>query len=84
MFGVILLLAACGGAPLLRILGAVLMYRLCAALLQPAVPDRVSGMIHDFSDVLMLLFIIELSLGAMFVLLVAQILAVGNLTVGLR
>ena len=78
------LLLSVAGAPLLRVLGAVLVYRLCAALLQPAVPDRVSGMIHDFSDVLMLLFIIELSVGAMFILLVAQMLAVGNLTVGLR
>ena len=78
------LLLSVAGAPLLRMLGAVMAYRLCAALLQPAVPERVSGMIHDFSDVLMLLFIIELSVGAMFLLLVAQMLAVGNLTVGLR
>ena len=41
-------------------------------------------MIHDFSDVLMLLFIILLSVGAMFLLLSAQLLAVGNATVGLR
>ena len=39
---------------------------------------------QDFSDVLMLLFVIQLSVGAMFVLLVAQMLAVGNLTVMLR
>lgn len=32
----------------------------------------------------MLLFIIQLSVSAMFVLLVAQVLAVGNGTVGLR
>ncbi|MBQ9197319.1 MAG: stage III sporulation protein AE [Clostridia bacterium] len=81
--GLFLLLSVVG-APMLRVLGAVLIYRLCAALLQPAVPDRVSAMIHDFSDVMMLLFIIELSVGAMFMLLVAQMLAVGNLTVGLR
>ena len=33
---------------------------------------------------LMLLFIIELSVGAMFILLTAQMLAVGNMAVGLR
>lgn len=78
------LLLSVAGLPMLRILCAVLVYRLCAAVLQPAVPDRVSGMIHDFSDVLMLLFIILLSVGAMFLLLSAQLLAVGNATVGLR
>lgn len=83
MTGLFLLLSV-AGLPMLRLLCAVMTYRLCAALLQPAVPGRVSGMIHDFSDVLMLLFIIELSVGAMFILLVAQMLAVGNLTVGLR
>ena len=37
-----------------------------------------------FSDTLMLLFVIQLSVGAMFLLLVAQMLVVGNLTVMLR
>ena len=78
------LLLSVAGMPMLRLLCAVLVYRLCAALLQPAAQERVTGMIYDFSDVLMLLFIIELSVGAMFILLVAQMLAVGNLTVGLR
>ena len=40
--------------------------------------------VQDFSDVLMLFFIIQLSVGAMFLLLIAQILAVGNWTVMLR
>ena len=78
------LLLSVAGLPLIRALCAVLTYRLCAALLQPVVSERVSGMIYAFSEVLMLLFIIELSVGAMFILLVAQMLAVGNLAVGLR
>ena len=36
------------------------------------------------NDVLMLLFVIQLSVGAMFLLLIAQMLVVGNLTVMLR
>ena len=78
------LLLSVAGMPMARTLCAAAMYRLCAALLQPVAPGRVSGMIHDFSEVLMLLFIIQLSVGAMFLLLAAQMLAVGNATVGLR
>ena len=78
------LLLSVAGLPLIRTLCAVLTYRLCAALLQPVVSERVSGMIYSFSEVLMLLFIIELSVGAMFILLTAQMLAVGNMAVGLR
>ena len=55
-----------------------------AALLEPLSDDRASGCIQDFSDILMLLFVIQLSVGAMFLLLVAQMLVVGNLTVMLR
>ena len=80
----LMLLLSVAGAPLLRTLAAVMVYRLCAALLQPVAQERISGMVHAFSEVLMLLFIIQLSVGAMFVLLVAQMLAVGNATVGLR
>ena len=78
------LLLSTAGLPLLRTVCASLVYRLCAALLQPVAPERVSGMLHAFSEVLMLLFIIQLSVGAMFLLLTAQMLAVGNVTVGLR
>ena len=49
-----------------------------ADFIQPALFYR------SFSDVLMLLFAIQLSVGAMFLLLVAQVLAVGNMTVSLR
>lgn len=81
--GLMLLLTA-AGLPMLRTLCAALMYRLCAALLQPVAQDRVAGTLHGFSDVLTLLFVIQLSVGAMFLLLVAQMLAVGNATVTLR
>lgn len=78
------LLLSVAGLPMLRTLCAMLLYRGCAALLQPVVQERLSSMIHAFSEVLMLLFIIELSVGAMFLLLVAQMLTVGNAAVGLR
>ena len=55
-----------------------------AALLEPLSDARAGQCIQDFSDILMLLFVIQLSVGAMFLLLVAQMLVVGNLTVMLR
>ncbi|MBQ7455115.1 MAG: stage III sporulation protein AE [Clostridia bacterium] len=79
--GLALLLTA-AGLPLLRTLCAAAVYRLCAALLQPVASERVSGLMHSFSDVLMLLFIIQLSVGAMFLLLTAQMLAVGRVALG--
>ena len=81
--GLILILSV-AGMPMIRTLCSALMYRACAALLQPLAQERVAGTLHGFSDVLMLLFAIQLSVGAMFFLLVAQVLAVGNMTVMLR
>ena len=80
----LLLLLSTAAAPMIQTLGSVLLYRLCAALLEPLADGSVCRCVQDFSDVLMLLFVIQLSVGAMFVLLVAQMLAVGNLTVMLR
>ncbi len=81
--GLILLLAACA-APMLETLAAMGIYRCCAALLEPVSGSRICSCIHFFSNVLMMLFTIELSVAAMFLLLVAQMLAVGQMTVMLR
>ena len=78
------MLLSLGAVPMLQTLAAAMAYRACAALLEPLSDDRASGCIQDFSDILMLLFVIQLSVGAMFLLLVAQMLVVGNLTVMLR
>lgn len=81
--GLLMLLSTAAG-PLLQTLAAVMVYRASAALLEPVAEESISKCIQDFSDVLMLLFVIQLSVGAMFLLLVAQMLVVGNLTVMLR
>ena len=81
--GLLLLLLTAAG-PMLQTLSAVILYRACAALLEPVADGDICACIQDFSDMLMLLFIIQLSVGAMFLLLVAQMLVVGNLTVMLR
>ena len=69
---------------MLQTLAAAMVYRACAALLEPLSDEMAGACIQDFSDILMLLFVIQLSVGAMFLLLVAQMLVVGNLTVMLR
>jgi len=78
------ILMTAAGVPMIRTLCAALMYRLCAALLQPVAQERVGTTLQSFSDVLTLLFVIELSVSAMFLLLIAQMLTVGNATVTLR
>lgn len=81
--GLIVLLGVLAG-PLIQTLGAALMYQVCAAVLEPVAESRLLKCMADFSRVLMLLFVVQLSIGAMFILLIAQMLVVGNLTVMLR
>ncbi len=83
MTGLVVLTGICV-TPMIQALCAVLIYRLCAALLQPVAESRIVACLYDFSNVLMLLFIIQMSISAMFLLLIAQMLVVGNLTVMLR
>lgn len=71
-------------APMLQTVCAMLLYRAAAAVLEPVSDSALCRCIGEFSEVFMLLFIIQLSVGAMFLLLVAQMLVVGNLTVMLR
>ncbi len=70
--------------PLIQSMTGVLVYRISAALLEPVAEKRISACIRDFSDALTLMFVIQLSMCAMFLLLIAQLLVVGNLTVMLR
>ena len=70
--------------PLLRTVAAMLLYRAVAALLEPMTDSPLCRCISDYSEVFSLLFIIQLSVGAMFLLLVAQLVMVGHFTVMLR
>lgn len=81
--GLLLILGLCL-TPLMQTLGAVALYKGAAALLQPVADGRILRCMDAFSKVLMLLFIIQLCAAAMFILLIAQILATTNLTVMLR
>ena len=80
----LMILAGVCITPMIQSLCAVLIYRVCAAILQPMAETSIVDCLYDFSNVLMLLFIIQLSISAMFLLLIAQMLVVGNLTVMLR
>lgn len=77
-----LLLLSAG--PLLQTAAGCMLYKLAAGLLEPLAPDRLSDCLSDFSSVLSLLSAVQLSVGAMFFLLVAQMLAAGNMIVMLR
>lgn len=83
ILGLFLLLGQLMG-PMLQTVCTLLLYSATAAVLEPVADSPLSQCIGEFSGVYTLLFIIELSVGAMFMLLVAQMLVVGNLTVMLR
>ncbi len=83
VLGLLLLLGKLLG-PMLQTVCTLLLYSAAAAVLEPVADSPLSRCIGEFSGVYTLLFIIELSMGAMFMMLVAQMLVVGNLTVMLR
>ncbi len=70
--------------PLTQTLAAAVMYKLAAALMQPLADGELGDCIDDFGKVLMLLFIIQLCTAAMFLLLIAQLVAVSGITTMLR
>lgn len=80
----LMLIAAWALSPLCQTLAAALMYKLAAALMQPVSDGELGGCIHDFSRVLMLLFIIQLCTAAMFLMLIAQLIAVSGMTFMMR
>lgn len=70
--------------PLLRLVMTLFLYRAAAALLEPMGDTPLCRAIGDYADVFSLLLIIQMSVGAMFLLLTAQVVGVGNATVMLR
>ncbi len=70
--------------PLMRTVAAMLLYRAAGALLQPMCNSPLCRAVGEYANVFTLLIIIQMSVGAMFMLLTAQLLTVGNLTVMLR
>lgn len=83
VFGLLLLLGALL-VPLLRTMCTLFLYRAAAAVVEPVSNSPLCRTIGGYADVFSLLFIIQLSVGAMFLMLVAQLMTVGNLTVMLR
>ena len=80
---VLVLIAALMG-PLVRTVAVVFVMKLSAALLEPVADGEMIAAIADFSRTIVLFLITMLCVGAMFFLLIVQILLVGNLTVLLR
>ncbi len=80
----LMLLCAWMMGPLCQTLAAALLYKVAAALLQPVSDGSLADCIDDFSKILMLLFVIQLCAAAMFLLLIAQLIAVSGMTMMLR
>jgi len=70
--------------PLLRVVMTLFLYRTAAALMEPVADGPLCRAIGGYADVFQLLFVIQLSVGAMFLLLAAQLITVANWTVMLR
>ncbi len=70
--------------PLCQTLASAMLYRLASALMQPVSDGPLARCIHDFGRVLMLLFVIQLCAAAMFLMLIAQLIAVSGMTMMLR
>lgn len=83
VLGLILLLGALL-TPLVRVVMTMFLYRAAAALLEPVSDSPLCRAIGSYADVFQLLFVIQLSVGAMLLLLVAQLITVANWTVMLR
>jgi stage III sporulation protein AE len=81
--GMILLLGYLA-LPLLKVFSSVLALRLAAAVLEPVADKRVVRCMGDASGALVMLATTQLCVAAMFFLVIAQLLVVGNLTVMLR
>ena len=71
-------------APLVRTVMTMFLYRASAALLEPVSDGPLCRVVGGYADVFSLLFTIQLSAGAMFLLLVAQLVAAADITVMLR
>jgi len=71
-------------APLLQVLSSVLALRLAAAVLEPVADGRIVRLMDNASGALVMLATTQLSVAAMFFLLITQLLVVGNMTVMLR
>ena len=83
VLGLILLLGALL-MPLMRVVMTLFLYRTAAALLEPISDSPLCRAIGSYADVFQLLFVIQLSVAAMFMLLAAQLITVANWTVMLR
>ena len=80
----LMLILSIMGAPMCQTLAAAVLYKLAAALMQPVSDGELADCIDDFGRILMLLFIIQLCAAAMFLMLIAQLIAVSGMTVMLR
>lgn len=80
----LIMIAAWTMSPMCQTLAAAMLYKLAAALMQPISDGPLTSCIHDFGRILMLLFVIQLCAAAMFLMLIAQLIGVSNMTFMMR
>lgn len=80
----LILIASWAMIPMCQTWASAMLYKLASALMQPVSDGPLSHCIHDFGRVLMLLFIIQLCAAAMFLMLIAQLIAVSSMTFMMR
>ena len=63
--------------PCAQVLLTIAAYRLCAAAIEPLGAERIAPALQDFADILTTLFILMISIGAMFFVFVAALMRMG-------
>lgn len=63
--------------PCAQVLLTIAAYRLCAAAIEPLGAERIGPALQDFADILTTLFILMISIGAMFFVFVAALMRMG-------
>ena len=70
--------------PVLKILAIILIYKVCAALIQPIGESAIADTIQNMSNSLLLVFASVATVAVMFFLAIIIIVATANITVMLR
>ncbi|MGI5900218.1 MAG: stage III sporulation protein AE [Christensenellales bacterium] len=69
--------------PLLSLMVSIMLFKICAALIEPLGGERMAAMLSDFSGIFSLLFAVLASVAMMCIILIAAVIACGNTVMGL-
>lgn len=81
--GILAIIAMCAG-PALKLVAIIAVYKFAAGVAEPVTDKRITNLISDLSGNITLIFVIVLVVAVMFVISVAMLCMVGNLSVAVR